>query len=164
MKQQNISWSDRLKGLVEDFKATGSITETNNELYIDCKEVGTIIRALAIYPTEDQIQALLVQMNRDENTNSVKFTDFYNCMTLVMTDEAFKRDDEEKIYKSFQALDKDKKGYLTKEELVKYMTMEGVGEPMNQEEIDEFIAASIDPREGKIYYEEYIYNLASENY
>ena len=59
MKKNDIAWTEKLQSIAEDFKATGSITETNGSMYLDSKEAGTIIRAIGIYPTEAQIHELL---------------------------------------------------------------------------------------------------------
>lgn len=60
----------------------------------------------------------------------------------------------EELLKAFQTLDKENKGYLTKEYLTKAMMEEG--EPFTQEEIDEMMAIAVDPDSGNINYEYYI--------
>ena len=63
----------------------------------------------------------------------------------------------EKLLKAFLTLDRDRKGYLTKEFLSKIMMEEG--EPFTQEELDEMMAAAIDGETGNILYEYYINQL-----
>ncbi|KAH0510916.1 Desumoylating isopeptidase 2 [Microtus ochrogaster] len=53
-----------------------------------------------------------------------------------------------------EVLDPAKRGILTKEELVKYMTEEG--EPFSQEEMEEMLSAAIDPESNSINYKDYI--------
>ena len=51
-------------------------------------------------------------------------------------------------------LDPSKRGFLTKEEFVKYMTEEG--EPFSQEEMEEMLSDAIDPESNSIRYKDYI--------
>ncbi|KAM8950348.1 dynein regulatory complex protein 8 isoform 3-T3 [Lycaon pictus] len=53
-----------------------------------------------------------------------------------------------------EVLDPSKRGFLTKEELIKYMTEEG--EPFSQEEMEEMLSAAIDPESNSIRYKDYI--------
>ena len=57
----------------------------------------------------------------------------YNCFVIILWQLLF----------PIQALDKDKKGYLTKDELIYYMTLEGVGEPLDTEEMEEMVLKKI---------------------
>ena len=75
-----------------------------------------------------------------EDAGSVEYNNFLKVISRVVGDDAYKRDTEERLYKCFLALDKDKKGYLTKEELVHYMTLENVGEPLTTEELEEMVS------------------------
>lgn len=60
----------------------------------------------------------------------------------------------EEIKKAFKVLDHDNKGYLTTEELTKYMTE--TGEPFTQEEMEEMMSASVDPDQGVVHYKDFI--------
>ena len=60
----------------------------------------------------------------------------------------------EELLKAFQILDKDSKGYLSRDMLAKAMMEEG--EPFTQEETDEMMAVAVDPESGNIPYEYYI--------
>ena len=57
--EKSVAWVEKLKGIVEDFRATGSITDADGKLYLDSKEVSTVIRAVGIYPTEVQMKKFL---------------------------------------------------------------------------------------------------------
>ncbi|CAH6789571.1 Efcab2 [Phodopus roborovskii] len=61
---------------------------------------------------------------------------------------------EDVLLRAFEVLDPAKRGFLTKEELVKYMTEEG--EPFSQEEMEEMLSAAIDPESNAINYRDYI--------
>ena len=61
---------------------------------------------------------------------------------------------EDILLRAFEVLDPAKRGFLTKDELVKYMTEEG--EPFSQEEMEEMLSAAIDPESNTINYRDYI--------
>ena len=58
-----------------------------------------------------------------------------------------------RIIKAFEVLDKELKGYLTPEELQRYMTTEG--EAFTTEEMDEMLSAAIDQDKQLIYYKDF---------
>ncbi|GAB0187148.1 dynein regulatory complex protein 8 [Grus japonensis] len=53
-----------------------------------------------------------------------------------------------------KALDDNKCGYITKEELVKYLTEEG--EPFTQEEMEDMLSSALDPETNTVRYRDYI--------
>ena len=57
-------------------------------------------------------------------------------------------------------LDHECKGHLTREDLAKYLTEEG--EPFSTEEIEEMMAAAVDPQKGVVYYRDYVQQLVDE--
>ncbi|RKO90810.1 hypothetical protein BDK51DRAFT_12014, partial [Blyttiomyces helicus] len=117
----------------------------------DVREVGTIIRYLGIYPSEEQLRAWIKEMEEEEPAGYVTLDRFSRVAIKLLTSNVIVRDDEERLFRAFLTLDTDKKGYLTPEELRAYMTTEG--EPFSPEEIEEMLVACTDPNEGKIYYE-----------
>lgn len=75
-------------------------------------------------------------------------------MTKVLLEKRYRPIPEDVLLRAFEALDPAKRGFLTKEELIKYMTEEG--EPFSQEEMEEMLAATIDPETNAIHYKDYI--------
>ncbi|OXB66779.1 hypothetical protein ASZ78_015119 [Callipepla squamata] len=53
-----------------------------------------------------------------------------------------------------KALDENRSGYITKEELVKHMTEEG--EPFTEEEMEEMLSSAVDPETNAVHYRDYI--------
>lgn len=74
----------------------------------------------------------------------------FNCQLYFR----YKPCSEEQLRKAFEVLDEDNKGYLTTEELTKYVTESG--EPFTQEEMEEMMSASVDPDQGVVFYKDYI--------
>ena len=73
----------------------------------------------------------------------------------------FKAASEDKLMRAFEALDKDQKGFLTAEELTKYLTTEG--EPFTEEEMDEMLTAAVDPDKDVIVYKDYVPMMVAED-
>ncbi|KAJ3046513.1 Dynein regulatory complex protein 8 [Rhizophlyctis rosea] len=124
----------------------------------DIREVGTIIRSLGIYPSEESLRGWIKEMEEDEPTGYVTHEKFFRVAFRILTSTSYVRDDEEKLFRAFQALDTENKGFLLPDDLRAAMTTEG--EAFSTEEIDEMLMACTDPAEGKIYYEDYVTVLA----
>eukprot|EP00842_Homolaphlyctis_polyrhiza_P000198 jgi/Hompol1/1179/HPOL_001479-RA len=140
--------------------ATGKDAERNQALLKRIKrvrEIGTVIRSLNVYPTESQLATWISQMQSDqaEETRSyVSLNNFTRVLFPVISSNMFVRDDEERLYRAFQALDPEKRGYLLPDELRGFMTTQG--ECMTNEEVEEMLTACTDPAENKIYYEDFV--------
>eukprot|EP00164_Ancoracysta_twista_P000932 GFYU01001221.1.p1 GENE.GFYU01001221.1~~GFYU01001221.1.p1 ORF type:complete len:167 (-),score=37.39 GFYU01001221.1:208-708(-) len=124
----------------------------------DVREVGTIIRSLNIYPSESQLREFITEIEEEEPTGYIRYEKFEMLLMRLLSEGDHQRDHSEKIVKAFKALDTDKKGYLTTEEVTEYMTTHG--ERFSAEEIDEMVQAAADPETGFIFYEEYAEVLA----
>lgn len=68
---------------------------------------------------------------------------------------------EETLVKAFEVLDQDHKSYLTCEELKKVMTEDG--EPFTTEEIEELLAAAIDPDKKVVLYRDFATMMLPES-
>nr|XP_013799262.1 PREDICTED: EF-hand calcium-binding domain-containing protein 2 [Apteryx mantelli mantelli] len=75
-------------------------------------------------------------------------------MTRVLLERSYQPIPEDVLLHAFEALDENKCGYLTKEELVKYMTEEG--EPFTQEEMEDMLSAALEPETNTVCYKDYI--------
>ncbi|KAI5704048.1 hypothetical protein M8J75_001482 [Diaphorina citri] len=112
---------------------------------IDCREVGTVLRALGGCPTEADIQEIIVTCENPEFGN-IALSRFLPIPASA-----------EELLKAFRTLDKDNKSYLDKEYLTKLMIEEG--EPFTPEEIDEMMSTAVDQDTGRIPYEYYINHI-----
>ncbi|XP_073987277.1 dynein regulatory complex protein 8 [Rhodnius prolixus] len=121
---------------------------------VDVREIGTIIRSLGCVPTEAEIQEIIVSVEDPETSGSVHLDSFLPHVADIISEYKMQPASAEELLKAFQTLDKENKGYLTKEYLTKAMMEEG--EPFTQEEIDEMMAIAVDPDSGNINYEYYI--------
>ncbi|XP_075387457.1 dynein regulatory complex protein 8 isoform X3 [Tenrec ecaudatus] len=113
--------------------------ESNNT--VDVREIGTIIRSLGCCPSEGELHDLIADVRRRRRTHWI-----HPIRKISSSDD--------RSTTGKKVLDPAKRGFLTKEELVKYMTEEG--EPFSQEEMEEMLSAAIDPESNSIHYKDYI--------
>jgi len=134
---------------------------------VDVKEIPTIIHSLSLVPTQGEIHDLITEMEDGDNGDVIRFEKFLAVMTDCLLNRKYRPANENQIYKALQVLDVDKKGYYTKEDLVRMMTSEG--EPFNTEEMNEMLQCCLtfaDPESQsenpRILYKYYINELVIE--
>ncbi|XP_075387449.1 dynein regulatory complex protein 8 isoform X2 [Tenrec ecaudatus] len=98
--------------------------ESNNT--VDVREIGTIIRSLGCCPSEGELHDLIADVEEEEPTGYIRLEKFLPVMTEVLLERRYRPIPEDILLRAFEVLDPAKRGFLTKEELVKYMTEEGV--------------------------------------
>ncbi|KAM4593589.1 dynein regulatory complex protein 8 [Odontesthes bonariensis] len=128
--------------------------ESNNT--VDVREISTIIYSLGCFPAQADLHDFIAEVEED-NTGYIHLERFLPVMTKVLLEQKFPPIPEDHLLQAFEALDKEKKGYLEPEELSKYMTQEG--EPFTQEEMDEMLTALTDRDSNLIYYKDLISQL-----
>jgi len=142
-----------------------SLYEKEDSGLCDVGEVGTIIRAMNLNPSEALVTSIIESIEEPESTGYVSLSKLRNVlMEIKMTGQymgtVLMRDSEETIIKAFQMLDREKKGYIEEKDLREVMTT--MGEKFSAEEMLEMINAAQDPDSGHIYYEDFAPILATE--
>lgn len=141
------------------------VFERDNNGQCDVREVGTIVRAMGLNPTEVDLVEIIEAVEETEAVGFVKLGKLRVLILDVLMTNQFNgrlmvRDTEDTLMKAFQALDPNGNGYITSEELKKLM-MEG-GEKLSAEEVIEMLNAAADPETGYIYYDEFAPILSTE--
>ncbi|XP_029409974.1 dynein regulatory complex protein 8 [Nannospalax galili] len=126
--------------------------ESNNT--VDVREIGTIIRSLGCCPSEGELHIFISEVEDEEPSGYIRFEKFLPVMTKALLERKFRPIPEDVLLQAFEVFDTAKHGFLTREELIKYMTEEG--EPFSQEEMEEMLSAAIDPESNSINYRDYI--------
>ncbi|XP_071285220.1 dynein regulatory complex protein 8 isoform X1 [Agelaius tricolor] len=127
---------------------------------VDVREIGCIVRSLGCFPTEAEVQELLEKIEVEEPGGFVHLEHFLPVMTKVLLDRRFRPIPEDVILHAFEALDENKCGYITKDDLVKHLTKEG--EPFTQEEMEDMLAVALDPVTDTLHYRDYRTKLLLE--
>uniref|UniRef100_A0A8C0WIJ4 EF-hand domain-containing protein n=1 Tax=Castor canadensis TaxID=51338 RepID=A0A8C0WIJ4_CASCN len=91
---------------------------------VDVREIGTIIRSLGCCPSEGELHDLIAEVEEEEPTGYIRFEKFLPVMTKVLLERRYRPIPEDVLLRAFEVLDTAKRGYLTREELVKLMTEE----------------------------------------
>ncbi|XP_051849414.1 dynein regulatory complex protein 8 isoform X1 [Antechinus flavipes] len=121
---------------------------------VDVREIGTIIRSLGCCPSEGELHDLIAEVEEEEPTGYIRLEKFLPMMVKVLSERRYRPIPEDLLLQAFEVLDSAKEGFLTKEELVKYMTEEG--EPFTEEEMEEMLSAALDPETNTIQYRDYL--------
>ena len=149
--------NDTQKKVTEAF----DIFDHESNKTVDVREVGTIIRSLGCCPSEAELHDMLADIEEEEPTGYIRFERFLPMMTQVLMERRYKQAPEDQLLKAFQTLDTEGKGFLTQEEITKYMSEEG--EPFTQEELEEMLSASLDPEKGTILYRDFVSLMVTES-
>lgn len=149
-EQSEIAVAELHKKIKEAFEVFDH--EMNNT--VDVREIGTIVRSLGCCPSEGELHDLIAEVEEEEPTGYVRFEKFLPVMTNVLLERRYRPIPEDILLRAFEVLDPLKRGFLSKEELIKYMTEEG--EPFSQEEMEEMLSAAIDPESNTIHYKDYV--------
>ncbi|NWV33717.1 DRC8 protein, partial [Grantiella picta] len=91
---------------------------------VDIREIGSIVRSLGCFPSQAEVQELLEQIEVEEPGGFVHLEKFLPVMTKVLLDKRFWPIPEDVLLHAFEALDENKCGYITKDDLVKHLTEE----------------------------------------
>ncbi|NWU11457.1 DRC8 protein, partial [Cephalopterus ornatus] len=96
---------------------------------VDARDIGCIVRSLGCFPSEAELRELLAKVveeeeEEEEATRFIHLEKFLPVMTKVLLDRSYWPIQEDVLLHAFEALDENKCGYITKEDLVKYLTEE----------------------------------------
>ncbi|NWI94383.1 DRC8 protein, partial [Pitta sordida] len=88
------------------------------------RDIGCVVRSLGCFPSEAELHELLTKAKEEEPDGFIHLEKFIPVMTKVLLDRSYWPIPEDVLLHAFEALDENKCGYITKEDLVKYMTEE----------------------------------------
>jgi len=153
---------------VEDFpkerkriQAAFDLFDKDHKSSVPKEEVGTIMRYLGAFPTEEELEKdILPEVIDDNETQIVKYERFEPFMLRVLVNADYEPDAEETILQAFRTLDPDGKGYLDEATMRDILT-EG-DHPFRDKELDEFLRSAKDPDTGYIHFEEYVNLLMAQ--
>ncbi|KAJ3424662.1 calmodulin-1 [Anaeramoeba flamelloides] len=134
---------------IEEFKEAFNLFDKEGNGVVEGKEIGSILRALGINPTETELQDMMNEIQDKEN-GLLTFNSFLNKITKKLSEE----EDPEDIINSFRVFDREGQGFVSSGELHHIMTT--IGEALTKEEADQMIQEADPNGTGKIYYEEFV--------
>uniref|UniRef100_A0A8D1XMR5 EF-hand domain-containing protein n=1 Tax=Sus scrofa TaxID=9823 RepID=A0A8D1XMR5_PIG len=96
--------------------------ESNNTVDVSVTITITLVPGLNCVPPESCLQC---PVEEEEPTGYIRYEKFLPVMTEVLLERRYRPIPEDILLRAFEVLDPAKRGFLTKEELIKYMTEEG---------------------------------------
>jgi len=114
---------------------------------ITTMELGKILRKHGFHATEAELTAMIKNVDKNAGDNGIDFEEFIELMVKHGSNI------DENIAQSFRMFDRDGDGLITEDEL--HITMEKLGEPMNEDEVKAMIAEADLDGDGKINFKEF---------
>lgn len=124
---------------------------------IDQKELHTVLSALGMNPTKEQIEAMLAEVDTVEHDGQIQYEEFERFMAKTYKG----RDHEEdELREAFKVFDKDNNGFICKRELMDVITAVG-DSPCTEEEAEQLLQEADINNDGKISYDEFVKKMQS---
>ncbi|GIY10859.1 calcium-binding protein E63-1 [Caerostris darwini] len=134
---------------IRELKAAFSMLDKNKDGRVNETEIKCMLDKLGIVLTDTMVGKLIDQASKrgDRLLNEEEFLAWMSHQSVqddVMAD----------LMAAFRVFDKDRNGYITRDEL--RTAMETIGEPMSEEQLDLMIRATDIDNDGRINYEEFV--------
>ncbi len=148
MSANKILTEDQIK----EFKEGFDLFDKDGDGLIALNELGTIMRALAVNPTEAELQEMMNELE-EVNNPTIDFPEFIGFMARKLRIVSPK----EELLEAFKIFDRDGSGMVTFEEFKVVARSFGEKEQLTEEEIQEMIReADVDSDSGLVPYKEFV--------
>merc|ERR1712183_240382 len=134
---------------IAQFKEAFALFDADGNGAITTEELGTVLRSLGQDPTEAELKDMIGEVDEDKS-GKIEFPEFL----VMMARKAKAVDTSEELAEAFKIFDKDGSGFIDAKELKN--VMEGLGEDLTDEEIDEMVKEADLNGDGKISYDEFV--------
>jgi len=132
-----------------EFREAFSVFDKDGDGTISEKELGTVMRALGLNPTDDELTQMVKEVDIDGN-GEVDFEEFCTMMVRRMEDT----DGDEEILEAFQVIDRDGDGFITESDLKDLLA--NLGDKVTEEEISDMIKEVDLDGDGKVSFVEFL--------
>lgn len=134
---------------LDELREAFAIYDLDGDGTITTRELGSVMRALGLNPTEAEILNFIKEADLD-NSGSINFDEF----AVLMFDKIKDIDSEEDIIAAFKVFDMENKGYITQHELRHVMT--NLGEKLTDQEVADMMREADADGDGKINYQDFV--------
>ena len=128
---------------LEDLKETFRIIDKDNNGYINLKELGVAMRVFGFELNDIELQELMKEYDKDDN-NCLDLSEFIDLMNKKKEEQK----EEQDYLETFQLLDINEDGYLTKDQLK--LLFKNISLDMDEDMLDEFFQYADKDTDGKI--------------
>ncbi|EDV94922.1 calmodulin-beta [Drosophila grimshawi] len=133
------------RDLIEAF----SLFDTAYAGVIPMKRLKDILRAVAQMPPEHELQDYYAEYDPD-GLDELYLSDFLHIMSMRYKDQT----PEDEIIQAFRVFDKDDNGWISEKEFRNIMAT--LGDPMNDDDLDQIVLDANSNAEGNIVYKDFV--------
>ncbi|CAH8820360.1 unnamed protein product, partial [Trichobilharzia szidati] len=130
---------------LNDVHETFLLFDSKGDEKIDAKDVGEVVRALGLNPTESDIGKYGHQSNPNERISFESFVPIYHGLLKEQVEV-----DQEAFIESFRVFDKEDNGFISAAELRHLLT--ALGEKLRDDEVD-ILLAGLENSQGLVPYQ-----------
>jgi calmodulin len=135
---------------IAEFKEAFQIFDKDGDGSITTKELGTVMRSLGQNPSDDEIKAMIEEVDVDKS-ETIDFKEFLGLMAKKMK----KSDSEEELIEAFRIFDRDGNGKISAHEL-RYVMLSSGEEELTEQDIQTIIHEADTDGDGYIDYKEFV--------
>lgn len=130
--------------------------DSNHDGMLNVEEMKQMLNNIGLHVSDKVIHRVIREASKNnENNDLIREQDFLAWFSRFKTP---KEDDAEADLKAaFMVFDRDRNGYITRDELKSAMQV--MGETLSERDLDELLRTTDHDRDGKINYEEFIKTL-----
>lgn len=159
-KDANEDEPDKFAAERKRIKAAFDLFDRDGKGIVVKEEVGTMMRYLRAFPTEEEmVTEILPQLQDEEETQFVKIERFEPFMLRILVEKVYEPDPEEVVLEAFKVLDSEGKGYLEEDTIVELLTENEYA--FRPKEVQDFLRVAKDTDTGYIHYDDYVAHLAA---
>lgn len=145
-----MSLNDVPEEMLKDWREAFSMFDKNGDDLISAGELGTVMRNLGLNPTEEDVQKMISDVDKDANG----FVDFNEFVSMMLKFQESHVDPEEQYLEAFRVFDQDGNGFISPRELQSVMC--NLGEKLSEEEIKDMIQEADLDKDGQVNYAEFV--------
>ena len=137
-----------------EVKEAFALADKNGTGSIQTKEVGMVVRALGMNPSDEELQEMVEGKG---DGMSLTFREFLGIVGNRMNEV----DNEDELREAFAVFDRDGQGFIRAAELRHMMT--NLGEKLSDQEVDDMIREAGIDNDGQFRYQDFVDRMTSGN-
>ena len=136
---------------IEDFRDAFSLFDKVGDGKVECREIGNIMRALGLNPTESAVQKIVddIDSTGEKRIPLEEFVPLYHEQTKKKSNDG----SSDSIQEAFRIFDRDTSGAVSVAEIRHLLT--SLGEKLSGKDVDELLAGMEDEN-GMLNYEDFV--------